>query len=137
MSFEAGGVSAAHAHLLDDSDDPLAGLYNQILKFVERDLKRIMEVGEKVSIKPGLAQSHSKGLLALGSVPSLKAHAQESEDKESKFDIMANVVWAEFGKAIMEELGSVVFAVGKPDDFRKVGSLYKPLEGRLLNQTPL
>ncbi|CAL1707275.1 unnamed protein product [Somion occarium] len=120
MSFEAGGVSAIHAHLLDDSDDPLAGLYNQILKFVERDMKRIMEVAEKVSVKNGLPQSTSKGEARahlLG--PSAPSKSQTSQDKDSKFEIMANVVWAELGKAIMEELGHVVFAVGKPDEFRK------------------
>lgn len=125
MSFEAGGVSAAHAHLLDDSDDPLAGLYNQILKFTERDLKRIMEVGEKVCVKPVLGQSHSKGqLLGLGSLTVGKSPIRASGEKEDKFEIMANVIWAEFGKAIMEELGHVVFAVGKPDEFRRVCSLF-------------
>ncbi|KAK7685131.1 hypothetical protein QCA50_011494 [Cerrena zonata] len=120
MGFEAGGVSAAHAHLLDDSDDPLAGLYNQILKFTERDLKRIMEVGEKVCVKPVLGQSHSKGqLLGLGSLTVGKSPIHASGEKEDKFEIMANVIWAEFGKAIMEELGHVVFAVGKPDEFRR------------------
>ena len=39
----------------------------------------------------------------------------------SVFEIMANVVWAEIGRALMDELGSVIFAAGKPDDFRKVG----------------
>jgi hypothetical protein len=33
---------------------------------------------------------------------------------------MANVVWAEIGQAIMDELGSVIFAAGKTDEFRKV-----------------
>ena len=29
-------------------------------------------------------------------------------------------VWAEVGRALMDELGSVIFAAGRPDDFRKV-----------------
>lgn len=33
---------------------------------------------------------------------------------------MANVIWPEIGQAIMDELGSVVFAAGKPDEFLKV-----------------
>jgi conserved oligomeric Golgi complex subunit 2 len=36
------------------------------------------------------------------------------------FDFMSNVVWAEIGRGVMEELGSVVFAAGRPDDFRQV-----------------
>ncbi|KAI4519958.1 COG complex component [Schizophyllum commune Loenen D] len=35
------------------------------------------------------------------------------------FEIMANVVWAEFGNSIIEELGTVVFAAGRPNEFRK------------------
>ena len=38
-------------HLLDDSDDPLAALYNTILRFVDRDMKRIMELADKVGVK--------------------------------------------------------------------------------------
>ena len=33
---------------------------------------------------------------------------------------MANVVWAELGKAVMDELGSIIFAAGNPDEFRQV-----------------
>lgn len=33
---------------------------------------------------------------------------------------MANVIWPEIGHAIMDELGLVIFAVGKPDEFLKV-----------------
>ncbi|KAL1748768.1 oligomeric golgi complex component, COG2-domain-containing protein [Schizophyllum fasciatum] len=35
------------------------------------------------------------------------------------FEIMANVVWAEIGSSIIEELGTVVFAAGRPNEFRK------------------
>ncbi|KAA1473910.1 COG complex component [Dentipellis sp. KUC8613] len=105
-----GAINSSSAYLLDDTGNPLAGLYNAILKFVDRDLKRIMEVAEKVSIK------------AIGPKPSEAPSAKaESANPRygSTFEIMANVVWAEIGRAIMDELGAVVFAAGKPDDFRK------------------
>ena len=38
------------------------------------------------------------------------------------FEIMANVVWSEIGRALMDELGGVIFAAGKPDEFRKVSA---------------
>ena len=116
--FEMNFDQHAQAHLLDETDDPLASLYNSILRFVDRDLKRIMELAEKTGVKtasgtPKLAQSKS-ALLALS----------VSSDKQSAlsggFDIMANVVWAEIGKALMDELGGVIFAAGNPDEFRKV-----------------
>ncbi|KAF4563335.1 hypothetical protein EYR36_003778 [Pleurotus pulmonarius] len=61
------GTLTSHAHLLDDADDPLARLYNQILRF----------------------------------------------------RIFSDVIWAELGSAIMDELGGVVFASGKPNEFKK------------------
>ncbi|KAI0029977.1 COG complex component [Vararia minispora EC-137] len=99
LSFD---TASATAHLLDDYGNALAGLYNTILKFVERDIKQIMDIAEKVSSK-------SKG----------KEPATGSDIESRTFEILANVVWAEVGRAIMDELGSVVFAAGKPNEFRK------------------
>lgn len=108
----------SHAHLLDDTDDPLASLYNTVLRFVDRDMKRIMEAAEKVGVKTGTSTPRiGPGKASLLGLP---ASATRAPHEEGGFDIMANVVWAEIGKAIMDELGSVVFAAGKPDDFRKV-----------------
>ena len=100
-------------HILDDSEDPLAALYNTILRFVDRDMKRVMEIAEKVGVKSTSRSSVGKMAL-LGSNP------PPQKEQLYGFEIMANVVWAEIGKAIMDELGNVVFAVGKPDEFRKV-----------------
>lgn len=111
--FEASFES--QPHLLDDRDDPLAALYNTILKFVDRDMKRIMEIAEKVGVKSSGHSSKAMGKLAL-----LGANGVTPKESSGGFEIMANVVWAEIGKAIMDELGSVVFAAGKPDEFRKV-----------------
>lgn len=111
--FEASLVSGP-AHLLDESNDALAKLYNQILRFIERDFGRIMVTAERVSLKAGSTKSHSS--IALGNYH-LGDAQQASADS---FEIMANVVWAEIGRAIMDELGTVVFAPGNPSEFRKV-----------------
>ncbi|PSR73204.1 hypothetical protein PHLCEN_2v10925 [Hermanssonia centrifuga] len=110
-------ISTSHAHILDDTDDPLAALYNTLLRFVDRDMKRIMEVAEKVSVKPN--SRPAKG--ALSRTPLLGTSLQpiKTKEEEGGFEIMANVVWAEIGKAVMEELGGVIFAAGNPDEFRK------------------
>ena len=97
--------TSTSAHLLDDYDNSLAGLYNSILKFVERDLKQVMDIAEKVH-----AKSTSK-------VPA------ESNIDQPTFNILANVIWTEVGRAILDDLGSVVFAAGKPSEFRKVRRL--------------
>lgn len=106
----------AHAHILDDTDDPLAGLYNNVLRFVDRDLKRLMEIAERVCIKSG-ARSTKAPSTAIRA-PYL-ANPSQTQETTRGFEIMANVVWAEVGKAIMDELGGVVFAAGRPDEFRK------------------
>ena len=98
--------------LLDESHGPLALLYNQILKFVERDIKKLAESAEATCVKSG---SRKPRVLPLTG----PSNSQDQEPRKG-FDIMANVVWAEIGQAIMGELGSVVFAAGKTDEFRKV-----------------
>ena len=65
------------AHLLDDYDNPLANLYNSILKFVERDLKQVMDIAEKV---------HTKS--------TSRAPADANVDQPT-FNILANVIWTE------------------------------------------
>ncbi|PCH36075.1 COG complex component [Wolfiporia cocos MD-104 SS10] len=94
-------ANAPLAHILDDRDDALAALYNTVLRFVDRDLRRIMEAAERVCVKSGSRTQ------------------QGDAGSEHGFEIMANVVWAEIGRAIMDELGGIVFAAGRPDDFRK------------------
>ncbi|KAG5648483.1 hypothetical protein DXG03_003094 [Asterophora parasitica] len=113
-SYPLGSYSVSpFAHLLEDTDDPLARLYSQTLRFVERDLSRIMDIAEKVSVK-SLSHSRSeKGILV-----SMSAREHPTDGKG--FEIMANVIWEELGRAIIDELGGIVFASGRPNDFRKV-----------------
>lgn len=54
------------------------------------------------------------------SAAALPSSVEVSTRAGDSFDIMANVIWPEIGQAIMDELGSVVFAAGKPDEFLKV-----------------
>lgn len=98
--------ATGHAHILDESDDPLAALYNTILRFVDRDVRRTMEIAEAVCVKSGSRAAADKG--------------EKRDGEEPTFEIVANVVWAEIGRALMDELGNVIFAAGKPDEFRKV-----------------
>ncbi|CDO69140.1 hypothetical protein BN946_scf185042.g42 [Trametes cinnabarina] len=102
LRADTSSSSLASAAILDETDDPLAALYNNILRFVIRDVKRIMEIAEAVCVKSG---SRTR---------------RNSEDGEDPgFEIMANVVWSEIGRALMDELSSVIFAAGNPDEFRK------------------
>jgi len=110
-------------HLLDESDDTLARVYNRVLRFVERDLKRIMEIAERVSlrgVRGGAVGGKGLGKDLSGSGEDKEKAGDRKKESLDGFEIMANVVWAEFGRAIMDEMGSVVFAAGRPGEFRKV-----------------
>ncbi|KAI0744038.1 COG complex component [Daedaleopsis nitida] len=97
--------TSSFAHILDETDDTLAALYNTVLRFIDRDMRRIMEIAEAVCVKSGSRAAAGKG--------------EKRDGEEPVFEIMANVVWSEIGRALMDELGSVIFAAGKPDEFRK------------------
>ncbi|KAG5650522.1 hypothetical protein H0H81_011940 [Sphagnurus paluster] len=104
--------TSPYAHLLEDTDEPLARLYSQVLRFVERDLSRIMDIAEKVSVK-SLTQPRPEKEVPLP--PSDQEYTREGK----RFEIMANVIWDELGRSIMGDLGVIVFASGRPNDFRK------------------
>jgi conserved oligomeric Golgi complex subunit 2 len=97
---DAFSAALAAAPRLDDIDNPLAVLYNGILAFLDRDLKRIMDVAERISARIG-------------------READSAVDARG-FEVLANVIWVEIARALMDELGSALFAAGRPDEFRKV-----------------
>ena len=102
---------------MDDADDSLARLYNQILRFVERDLGRIMDLAEKVMFKPSSSTSQPANALVEPSTSN-----SEMDDNKKGFQILTNVIWSEISKAIVDQIGGAVFAAGRPNDFRKVCS---------------
>lgn len=77
----------------------------------------IMEIAEKVSVKSVSGSKKGRGLQALKDKEKAPNGIPSSENR---FEIMANVVWAELGSAIIDDLGGIVFAAGKPNEFRKV-----------------
>ncbi|EAU91231.2 hypothetical protein CC1G_06866 [Coprinopsis cinerea okayama7 len=87
----------SQSYLLDDTTDNLAHLYNQILRFIERDVCYLMDAAESLKSK---------------SVSGDKA-------ANAGFSILANVVWDELSRAIQDEIGGSVFSAGRPDEFRK------------------
>ncbi|KAG8696086.1 hypothetical protein FRC08_007377 [Ceratobasidium sp. 394] len=143
---EAGATEGA-------GSDALVGLYNKVLRFIQRDVMGVVRVAESVSAKsrkgqhgpgsalgfggmspsglgtsPGGFGMSPSGLnsavmappgIGLGTSASANgADVLDTEDLE-RVEIIANVVWAELARALMDELGNVVFAVGRPDEFRQ------------------
>lgn len=83
-------------------------MYNQILRFVARDLKDIVEMAEKVA---------NKGT-AKGKV--LDYAIAKEEPGQGGYRIMSHVIWEEVANAVINDLGDSVFAAGRPDDLRRV-----------------
>ena len=106
------------AHLLEETDDTLARLYNQLLRFVERDVCRIMSLAEKIAVKPHREAPVDK---TTDSPSEVNGNA---EVEKRGFQIMSDVVWEELGRAIMDEIGTIVFAAGNPKEFRMVCFYY-------------
>jgi hypothetical protein len=106
--------------LLDETDDSLATFYNNLLRFVEKDCRVIMDVTAKIGARhgkkhmpaPEVAEDNILDGIDEGEHLAVSTH----------FEIMANVIWAEIGQALMEELGSVIFSAGRPAEFKKVGN---------------
>ncbi|GJJ06410.1 hypothetical protein Clacol_000601 [Clathrus columnatus] len=91
--------------LLNDLENPLASIFNKILRFIERDLKLVLELAETFS-----ERYHQ---------PNTSTKDPCSPSESPGFEIMSNVVWADIGHAIMEGLGTTIFAAGRPDDFHE------------------
>ncbi|KAJ8076522.1 hypothetical protein PM082_000945 [Marasmius tenuissimus] len=119
-AYPQGKGTSPHTHILEGSDDPLASLYSQILRFVERDLSRIMDITEKVSLK-SLALKKSERVNASTPQSAVPPETLDinGQDGTRGFEVLANVIWEEFGRAIMDELGGVVFAAGRPNEFKQ------------------
>ncbi|KAK1230452.1 hypothetical protein PQX77_006462 [Marasmius sp. AFHP31] len=119
-AYPQGKGTSPHTHILEGSDDPLASLYSQILRFVERDLSRIMDITEKVSLK-SLASKKSERLSASTPQSAVPPETLDvnGQDGTRGFEVLANVIWEEFGRAIMDELGGIVFAAGRPNEFKQ------------------
>jgi len=77
-------------------DHPLGHFYTTVLRFIDREIKPIIAMSEELNVR----------------------HRDDQEEGE-RFDVLTNVVWDQVGRAIMDELGSVIFTIGRPDEFQK------------------
>ncbi|KNZ72797.1 Conserved oligomeric Golgi complex subunit 2 [Termitomyces sp. J132] len=49
----------------------------------------------------------------------LGSPSPSTEYMSHEFEIMANVIWEEIGRTMIDELGGIIFASGRPNEFRK------------------
>ncbi|KAG8951414.1 hypothetical protein FRC04_006185 [Tulasnella sp. 424] len=119
--FDTLNVDAV-ALLPDEDDQPLATLYNTILRFVQMNCTGVLELSEKINAKNRKTGRRPNAAAYAAESPQLASTSGSIADlglNMQGFEIMANVIWAEIGRSIMEELGSVVFSAGNPSEFQK------------------
>ena len=115
-STEAGHRLAADydSSFLDETNNQLAVIYNQILRFVQRDAKKLLDAAARVGT------TRRAGALDTLHDINIIGSQEKRESDNSYFDIMATVIWPEIGNALLEDLGETIFATGKPDELFKV-----------------
>ena len=103
---------------LDDLT-PFGGLYNRLLGAVSKpEVTMVLQVA---ALLPASA----------GGQVSVDVSDDEGEDGDGSgtaagkrgFEFFANVVWKEIGERLMDELGSVLFAAGRPSELHQVSHL--------------
>lgn len=97
----------------DAPDEPLVELLNALLRFVENHLAIVLDVTER-----NLA---SKMLV----VEDLSVE-KDKEGKRARYEVLTRVVWDEIATRLMGELGSVIFAAGRPGVFHRVRFFASP-----------
>lgn len=83
-------------------------------------MSKVIELADKLSVKShqrtDSLTSPSPTALNMANAGSKETSRAREDEDERGFEILANVVWEEFGRAIMDDLGSVVFSSGRPAD---------------------
>lgn len=127
--------------LIQDDSSPLAGLLNRLLRDLDKECGVILDVAErlrKVDRRAGGGGLEESMLLerlpshnstsnkgqANGRNASTAPEGIQSEDGEG-FELFGNVIWREVGDRLMDELGSVIFAAGRPDELHYHYSLLR------------
>lgn len=103
-------------------DDPLTALLNSVVKFIDNECRVVIELSEKVNKKH---RDHAtiKTVRQPVVVPAGGADIDDDEEAvrlSERFEFVGRVLWPEIGRALMDELGTMLFAAGRPDEFQKV-----------------
>ncbi|BGP14663.1 hypothetical protein JCM10213_001627 [Rhodosporidiobolus nylandii] len=140
-------LSALHDHVppayrLDPVDPPaegagdavpLAALYNRILAFVSTECGGLLDVAERVVGSSALPAPTDEKRKAL-SQPSTEDGSTPAE--VGGFEVLANVVVDSLVTALVGELGSVIFAAGRPSAFHANYLLTRSFLARLEGLCP-
>lgn len=112
--------SAPPITLIDSHlDDPLTALLNSVLRFIGNDCRTLIELSEKVNKKHQDQDAKSR-LLAVKRPEVVEDEDDDATRLQERFEFVGRVLWPDIGRALMDELGTMLFAAGRPDEFQKV-----------------
>ncbi|GAA5898368.1 hypothetical protein JCM8208_006959 [Rhodotorula glutinis] len=113
----------------------LAALYNRVLDFVATECGVVLDVAERVLADVAVPSPSG----SVGAGEGAQGQEDEGHDDDERvhgFEVLANVVVDEVATALMGELGSVVFAAGRPAVFHQNYLLTTALISRLESLSP-
>ncbi|GAA5885926.1 hypothetical protein JCM5296_007033 [Sporobolomyces johnsonii] len=91
---------------------PLAALYNNILSFVSRECGVVLDVAERTLAPPAASSSSQPA-------EEMRKKGEDCAAKVEGFEILTNVIVDEVATRLMGELGTVIFAAGRPSVFHQ------------------
>lgn len=94
-------------------DDPLRDLLNKILAFVSKECGLVLDVAER-----SLATSSSTLVMEKS------GGGTDGGEARIGYEMLTNVVWDAIGTRLMNELGSTIFAAGRPTVFHHVSQIF-------------
>lgn len=111
----------------ENDSGPLLRLYNVLLRFISEDCGNILCIAER-SLSPGSTALTNGGMssrqLAIENRRKREEGTEENgEEREVEgFEILTKVIVDEIATRLVSELGTVVFAAGRPSVFHQVSS---------------
>lgn len=109
----------------ESDSGPLLRLYNLLLRFISQDCGTILSIAERSLSRPR-GDSHSKLAIANRRKREDPAREQEEDEEDREvegFQILTNVIVDEIASRLVGELGTIIFAAGRPSVFHQVGFL--------------
>ncbi|CDZ97124.1 cog complex component [Phaffia rhodozyma] len=101
---------------MNDSS-PLGKMFDQLLNAIEKECTLVLEGAEKLRGGRGGAKIRDNQALLDGRIGDdrlalMNVNGQDGEE----FEFFGNVVWKEIGERLMDELGTKLFAAGRPEE---------------------
>ncbi|GAA5853661.1 hypothetical protein JCM5353_001396 [Sporobolomyces roseus] len=105
----------------ESDSGPLLRLYNLLLRFISQDCGTILSIAERSLSRPR-GDSHSKLAIAnrrKREDPIGEGEGDEEDQQVEGFQILTNVIVDEIASRLVGELGTVIFAAGRPSVFHQ------------------